>query len=127
MFRAIYKRVRKQEGFTLVELLVVVAILGILTAIAIPTFGGFQTRAHEAATISELQQVRAAIRYIGIENKEVNATNVGSFLGTDFVGGTYLGKYTFTYTASPPSIAVATTNVQRRNATVTAGGIVITN
>ena len=68
MLRLLWNRMSKEEkGFTLVELLVVIVILGVLAGIGIPTYRGFIDRSHEAATLAELQAVSMAIKYYFIE------------------------------------------------------------
>ena len=54
---SILKKKLNKKGFTLAELLVVVAIIGVLIAIAIPVFGSAMTKAKHA---SDLANVRAA-------------------------------------------------------------------
>ena len=55
------KRTRTRRAFTLIELVIVIVILGILSAVAIPKFFDFTTDAKEAACKGALGAVRSAI------------------------------------------------------------------
>jgi type IV pilus assembly protein PilA len=65
MLKALQRRVqegRQEEGFTLIELMVVVLIIAILIAIAIPTFLGARSRAQDRAAQSSLRNTLAAAK-----------------------------------------------------------------
>ncbi len=51
---------RNKKGFTLIELVVVIAILGILAAIAIPRFAGTQAKAKKKADVASAQTIVSA-------------------------------------------------------------------
>lgn len=53
--------VKTKRGFTLIELMIVVAIIGILAAIAIPKFSQLVTKSNEASTKGNLGAVRSAL------------------------------------------------------------------
>lgn len=52
--------IRKNGGFTLVELIVVIAILAILAGVAIPAYSGYIAKANDAAVLSELVAIETA-------------------------------------------------------------------
>lgn len=53
---------KKNGGFTLVELIVVIAILAILAGVALPAYSGYITKAKDAAAITELDAVATAVQ-----------------------------------------------------------------
>jgi general secretion pathway protein G len=64
------KKMKTQSGFTLVEILIVVVILGILAAIVIPQFTSASTEAKEAALVSDLQAMRSQIELYKIHHND---------------------------------------------------------
>ena len=60
----------KEEGFSLVELVVVVSVLAVLSAIAIPTFTCFQRKAQATAALAAMKQIQTEC--------EVNKSDTGN-------------------------------------------------
>lgn len=71
---------RGQKGFTLVELMIVVAIIGILAAIAIPQFAAYRERGYIASMQSDANAVRIAEEAYYVQNNAYIATSAP---GTD--------------------------------------------
>ncbi len=51
-------RKKEEKGFTLIELMIVIAIIGILAAIAIPQFSAYRAKAFNAAALSDVHTAR---------------------------------------------------------------------
>ncbi|WP_457574253.1 type IV pilin protein [Desulfolithobacter sp.] len=63
-----HKRKNGEKGFTLVELMIVVAIIGILAAIAIPQFAKYRQRAFDSAAQTDLRNARVDLESYYAEN-----------------------------------------------------------
>jgi general secretion pathway protein G len=62
---------RQARGFTLVEILIVVIILGILAAIVIPQFTNASTEARKNSLVSQLQTLRSQIQLFKLQHNDV--------------------------------------------------------
>lgn len=78
----------RKEGFTLIEIMIVVALLGILAAIAIPTYLGIQKRAARSEAKANLQAISVALEGYMAENNSFGDKGVYPYspLAKSFVG-----------------------------------------
>jgi type IV pilus assembly protein PilA len=66
----IFKIARANDGFTLIEILIVIAIIGVLAAIAIPQLSIYRTRAYNKAAVSDLKNAAIAQEAYHVDNKQ---------------------------------------------------------
>lgn len=98
---------KKSKGFTLIELMIVVAIIGILAAIAIPNFMAYQCKAKTTEAKSILGNLRTLQEtYFAEESKYANSTgslkfdmNLKNYTTISVVGAN--GSWTATVTGDP--------------------------
>ena len=103
---------RRNGAFTLVEIMIVVAIIGLLAAIAVPNFVRARTTAQMNACINNLRQIDGAIQQWALEQKKDTSATVTESDVTPYLknsiscpsGGTvFSDSYTITTVAAQPT------------------------
>ena len=74
--KTVRRRLMEEDGFSLVELLVVLIILGLLAAIAIAAFTGQQNKAHDADAKTAARTAQTAMETYFVEHKSYSGADV---------------------------------------------------
>ena len=107
------------KGFTLIELMVVCAIIAILAAIAIPAYGDYIKRSHIIEATSRLSDIRVRVEQFYLDNRTYAlACALGTSAGNALVNA---GNDVFTLACNPAPDATTYTIVATGNAGIMNG------
>jgi type IV pilus assembly protein PilA len=99
---------KKNKGFTLVEIMIVVVIIGLLAAMAVPAFQQVRKSSSEKAALNDLRQIAAAADQYFLDNGATQVTVTTSLVPTYVKALTTTNTYPGSVTSTMTSI-VATT------------------
>jgi type IV pilus assembly protein PilA len=112
MFKFLRKK-KNKKGFTLIELIIVIALLGVIAAIAVPRYGGVLEQSRVSSDAITLEMVEKAAELYNFQNPDSTRTSITiSELHTNgYIDSATINGQSSGNTSKSPSITVSGANI----------------